>query len=80
MNVSRISCLFGLSLLIFLPNQSVAGVASSVREEVFGTTKEGETVVRYTLRNRNGMVVRVMNWGAIVTEILTPDREGRLQN
>jgi aldose 1-epimerase len=80
MKVSRICCLFGLSLMMFLPDRGVAGVASSVREEVFGMTKDGETVVRYTLRNRNGMVVRVMNWGAIVTEILTPDRDGRLQN
>ena len=57
-----------------------AAESSSVSEEVFGTTNDGETVLRYTLRNKNGMVVRVMNWGAIITEILTPDSRGRLEN
>ena len=36
--------------------------------------------MRYTLRNRNGMVVRVMTFGATITEILAPNRAGRLQN
>lgn len=52
----------------------------TIREDVFGLTKGGETVLRYSLRNANGMVVRVMNWGAIITEILAPDRRGRLEN
>ena len=53
---------------------------ASVSEEVFGTTKDGETVLRYSLRNKNGMLLRVMNWGAIMTEIQFPDRNGRLEN
>ncbi len=71
--------LSGCLLLAFNTQLSAEGVPT-VREEVFGTTKNGETVLRYTLRNSNGMIVRVMNWGAIVTEILAPDRHGRLEN
>lgn len=52
----------------------------SVEKDHFGTSAEGETVMRYTLRNSHGMVFRVMNWGATITEILAPDRTGRLEN
>lgn len=59
---------------------SFAAGRLSVEKAPFGTDPEGETVMRYTLRNSHGMVVRVMNWGATVTEILVPDRSGRLDN
>ncbi len=59
---------------------SCGDVPPSVREEVFGQTDAGAPVMRYTLRNRNGMVVRVMNLGATLTEILATDRAGRLRN
>ncbi len=52
----------------------------SVRSEVFGQMDGGVQVMRYTLRNQNGMVVRVMTFGATITEILAPNRAGRLQN
>lgn len=52
----------------------------SARSEVFGQTDRGVQVMRYTLRNQNGMVVRVMTFGATITEILATNRAGRLQN
>ncbi len=67
-------------LSVVLSDKACAAGTATVREEVFGMTKGGESVLRYTLRNADGMVVRVMNWGAIVTEILAPNREGRLEN
>ena len=35
-------------------------------------------IVRYTLRNNAGMVVKVTNYGAIITSRSVPDRHGRL--
>ena len=32
----------------------------------------------YTLTNRHGLVARITNYGAIVTELHVPDRDGRL--
>lgn len=52
----------------------------SARSEVFGQMDGGVQVMRYTLRNQNGMVVRVMNLGATITEILATNRAGKLQN
>ena len=32
----------------------------------------------YTLRNKNGLVAKVSNYGAILTELHVPDKEGKL--
>ena len=44
----------------------------------FGATPDGTPVWLYTLRNKNGMVVRIMNYGGIIQSILVPDRNGKL--
>lgn len=51
-----------------------------VSEEVFGRLPDGREVHRYTLRNSGGMVVKVMTYGATLTEIQVPDRAGKLIN
>ena len=41
--------------------------------------KLGDTPVQvYTLTNKNGLVAKITNYGAIVTELHVPDRTGRL--
>ena len=42
----------------------------------FGKTKEGNTVTKYLLKNKNGMEVAVMDLGATIVSVLVPDREG----
>lgn len=42
----------------------------------FRTTIDGQPVRLYTLRNGNGMVVKITNYGAKVEQILVPDRNG----
>src|SRR5687767_13471574 len=37
-----------------------------------------DTVQLYTLTNTHGLVARITNYGAIVTELHVPDRDGRL--
>ena len=36
----------------------------SVKKEEFGTTPQGEKIYAYTLSNKNGMSVTVLNFGA----------------
>lgn len=48
-------------------------------EERFGTTAEGDAVTRYTL-TREDLRVQVIDYGAIVTAIEVPDRQGRAAN
>jgi aldose 1-epimerase len=50
---------------------------SSITSSAFGSTA-GRPVTLYTLRNSNGMVAKVMNYGATITSLQVPDRTGRL--
>ena len=54
---------------------STSGAAWSVAP--FGTI-EGMPVDLYTLTNANGLVAKITNYGAIVTELHVPGRDGRL--
>jgi len=47
-----------------------------LRRESFQKKIDGKKVDLFTLRNRNGMVVKITNWGAKVMQILVPDRAG----
>jgi aldose 1-epimerase len=49
----------------------------SIKKEAFGTTKEGTEVQLYTLSNEKGMQVKITNYGATVTSLLTPDKNGK---
>ena len=50
----------------------------AIGRDVFGETADGIAVDRYTLRNAQGVVVRIITYGATVTELWTPDRRGEL--
>ena len=44
----------------------------------FGKLPGGEKVQLYTLTNSSGMTAKIMTYGAILTELHVPDREGKL--
>lgn len=46
----------------------------------FGQTPSGESVTLFTLRNTSGMEVQIMNYGGIITKILTPDKNGAIED
>ena len=48
--------------------------------QVYGTTKDGQTVYEYTLTNDNRMEVKVITYGGIITSIRVPDRYGTMKN
>jgi len=41
---------------------------------------DGQDVDLYTLTNKNGLRLKVTNYGAIITELWTPDRNGKLED
>ena len=51
-----------------------------VAASTIGRTPDGSEVVQYVLTNASGLEVRVMTYGATLTSVQTPDREGRLRN
>jgi aldose 1-epimerase len=52
-------------------------VKSSISKEPFGRA-DGQDVTRYTLVNANGLVMKVMSYGAIITHFHVPERSGKL--
>lgn len=57
---------------------STSGV--TIQKEVFGALEDGRTADLYTLTNSSGMVVRITNYGGIVTSIHVPDKNGIIEN
>jgi aldose 1-epimerase len=51
-----------------------------VVKEKFGTTKDGREVSLFTLENKNGMQAKVTNYGAILVNLLVPDKNGKLDD
>ena len=49
----------------------------TITKELFGELK-GQSVFQYTLKNSNGMLVKVINYGATITDIITPDKTGTM--
>ena len=51
-----------------------------IRKTLFGKLRDGRPVFRYELESSDGMRVALINYGAIVTSIVVPDREGRFDD
>lgn len=63
--------------LPFLILLAPAAVAADVEAVDWGTV-DGKPVKLYTLTNSNGLVMKVTDYGAIITELHVPDRDGNL--
>ncbi len=49
-----------------------------ISEESFRGVHNGKPVKLFTLRNKNGLVAQVTNYGAIIVSIFTPDSKGNM--
>jgi aldose 1-epimerase len=61
-------------------SNSASTKSMKIESKTFGTTPGGTSVKLYTLTNRKGMVVKVSEYGALLTEVWVPDRNGRSGN
>jgi aldose 1-epimerase len=52
----------------------------TVQNEPFGQTEDGQEITSYSLKNRKGMKVGLINRGGIVTSVEVPDRNGQFAN
>jgi len=51
----------------------------SISRQTWGSA-HGQSVDLYTLKNSNGMIVKISNYGGVVQSIWVPDRTGKLVN
>jgi aldose 1-epimerase len=49
----------------------------SVQKATFGKLDDGTEIEQYTLRNTNGMVAKIITYGATLTELWVPDKAGK---
>jgi aldose 1-epimerase len=47
-----------------------------IREESFKGVHNGKPTGLYTLKNKNGLIAQITNYGAIIVSIFVPDRKG----
>jgi len=93
--VSKYPLISGLSLLVLLilmlagcnsgkkksePSPEQKNPKCKVDKSFFGMTPEGDSVTLFTLKNELDIVVKIMNYGGIITEINVPDRNGKPGN
>jgi aldose 1-epimerase len=70
---------FTLSLFLLVLSLPLFAVGPQVEQETFGKLADGKTVVTaYTLVNKSGAKVKIIDYGAIVAEIHVPDANGNL--
>jgi aldose 1-epimerase len=65
-----------LPLALALSVVSQPALAADAAREVFGSLPDGREVAAVTLRNGNGMSVRILAYGALVQQLTVPGRNG----
>lgn len=72
-------------LLIFLAPLLITCQTSNTRtkmieKKLFGVLPSGEEVYMYTLKNKNGMEVKIINYGATIVSLTAPDKNGKYED
>lgn len=52
----------------------------AIQKEFFGRTNNGEEIYRYWLENSGGMKAGVINYGAILVNLIVPDKNGKMDD
>jgi aldose 1-epimerase len=65
---------------IILSQKETSEAKMSISKESLGKTAEGAEVDQYTLGNGNGLRVKIMTYGATITSVEVPDRNGKSEN
>jgi aldose 1-epimerase len=58
--------------------QAANAAQASVGKTEFGRMPDGTVIEQYTLSNTQGLVARIITYGALLTELQVPDRKGQL--
>ncbi|PWH17684.1 MAG: galactose-1-epimerase [Ardenticatenia bacterium] len=78
--ITSVAVLVALALSLVLPGPAALRAEGKIEKKPYGTTADGVAVEEYTLTNANGMEVKVITYGGIITSIKVPDRYGNMAN
>lgn len=76
-NPLKLLLTFALLIMVVSP---IMSAQTSITKNAYGTTSGGEAVDEYTLTNANGMEVKIITYGGIITSIRVPDRDENWAN
>jgi len=85
MNKLKLAVCFSLLSLALLATENVFSQnAASATKSVISKKKmgqvQGQDVFEYTLENKTGMQVQLLTYGAAITNIVTPDKYGKMSS
>ena len=86
--MKKIVSVVGLCFILFCAIGQMSFGAQSQSEKTkmsfekseFGKTAAGEIVEMYTLKNANGLTVKVLNFGGVIWSFEVPDKDGKMVN
>ena len=67
-----------VALFLFTTCADLKTNSIMIEKEPFGLTNEGKQVDLFKISHKDGMIVTIINYGAIVTSLFVPDKEGVL--
>jgi aldose 1-epimerase len=76
--ITGITALIAVIIFLLSCNQKRFKTDQSITKAKFGRLPDGRLVDLYTLTNKNGLVMKVTNYGGTVTSLFTPDKDGNL--
>lgn len=82
-NQRKMSCLRISSIPLLIGCTALGTLSASAQTyqvEPYGTLPSGQKINQYILKNANGITVKFLNYGGIITEISTPDKQGVSKN
>lgn len=59
-------------------SQAAQSAQAGIEKTEFGKLPDGPVIDLYTLTNANGLVAKIITYGAILTELHVPDKNGKL--
>ena len=74
--MKTLSLLSSILILLFSGCNTRSSDAPTVSEEIWGET-DGKEVRLFTLANKNGMVIKITNYGGTLTYVSFPDKNGQ---
>jgi aldose 1-epimerase len=76
---NRFATPLGLSLMIATLSVNAAGLELA-KPIPFGTTSDGASVEKYTLRNSHGVEANIITYGATLQSLLVPGKNGKVDD
>jgi aldose 1-epimerase len=73
-------CVFLAGVNVLYSSTSIKKDNAIIEKTLFGKLPDGREVYQYNLANKSGAILKVLNFGAVVTSLTMPDRNGKYED